>query len=89
MVSYFLDFRDLEPLLNSIQAIECENLEQAVSNVIAAMREIVADHIRYGKELTMTSVVITDETKTALAEITVIDVVWDLLASLRSTFKRG
>jgi plasmid replication initiation protein len=88
MVSYFLDFRDLEPLLNSSQTVEYYNLEDAVVNVIAAVREIIADHIRHGKVLTMTSVVIKDEAETALAEISVADVVWDLLAGLRAAFTR-
>lgn len=87
MSGFLLEFEDLEPSLRSTQAVDFENLDEAVANVTVAFREIVADHLRHGKTLTMTSVVIRNEDHIVLAKLSIGDILWDVLAGARPLLK--
>jgi hypothetical protein len=84
---FLLEFKDLNPSLASTQTVEYDTLEETIGNVITAVRDIIADHIRHGKVLTMTSVTVSNEANSVLKEVTVVDAIWDLLAGVRLSMK--
>lgn len=88
MSVFYLNFRDSDPTLSETQVAEYQNLDDATKSVIIAMRDIVSDHIRHSRPLTMTSVTISDEGRETLCEITVADVLADLLPGVKMAMKQ-
>lgn len=83
MAIFLLEFKDLEPSLGSSQTAEYDSLEEAEASVVTAIRDIVADHIRHGRPLSMTSVTVSDEDGKTLSDITLADAISDLLPGLK------
>ncbi len=79
MVNFLLEFEDLDPSLSDVQAADYETLDDAAADVVVAVRDIVADHVRNGRILTLASVVIKDDKSVALKEIKVSDILTHLL----------
>lgn len=88
MSVFFLNFRDSDPSLSETQVAEYQNLEEATKSVMIAMRDIISDHIRHGRPLTMTSVAILGEDRDQLHEITTADALADVLPGIRLSMKQ-
>lgn len=87
MAEFLLCFKDLDPSLTSTQTVDATGLDDAVQQTTVALREIIADHIRHGKVLTMTSAEILGEDQVVLATLAVQDILWEIMVGARPFLK--
>lgn len=74
MPRYFFHVRDEDRLIEDQDGSELPDLEAARTEAAAAAREILAEQIRTGKEMSGRSFEITDDTGKVLATVTLRDV---------------